>query len=965
MARVKAAESRVANLLEAAEREISAQDYSWLKVLAVVVHRDLGTLTGEDGVFDRRREELRLEASIRGALSNHDVLASRYVASASSLFADMEERITNERDVLAEFVRQGSSVLIGLAVLASLAGALIFFYVRYGVLNRLVALQQAMLRRTRGEKAPIPRKGDDEINDMADGISYFVNEISRREAQFKGFAESSSDYFWETDTDFRFTYFSDRFSEMTSVPAEKIIGLKIEETPNLEVDPDDWQRVTAAIVAHHPFRDLVLIRRRDDGTPSYRSLSGVPIFDENGTYQGYRGVGSDITATKQAEEVLRRARDEAEALAEAKSEFVAMVSHEIRTPMNGVLGMARLLRDTALDGDQKENAGVIVTSGESLLRLVDDLLDLSKLEAGGLELETIPFLAEDVVNEAVAIMSSRAVDEGLALSSEIDPGLPAVLIGDPHRLRQVLLNLVSNAVKFTEEGSVAVRVNVADRRGEDVDVTFAVTDTGKGISTADQEKLFAPYAQGAADVARRYGGTGLGLPICRRLVEKMGGRIEVISAEGEGSTFRFKIRLREDRTSDPATLREQSSALALGTASLAPTAHPLNILQVEDIETNRLVIDKTLTAIGHRVVNVANGREALDALAGESFDLVVMDRHMPIMNGIDATRRIRAMDEPLRSIPILGVTAGANESEVRACVDAGMDDCLTKPVEAHELIAALNRLVGNGGHEPSVIVQGRVLVIDDSSINRTVAQKQLAKLGVPCDLVDNGADALRMIDEADYAAILVDVVMPKMDGVEFTEQLRRREHAQSSHRRLPIIAVTGRAAPEDRKRYVAAGMDDILVKPVVINKLSAVLGTWLSTPVADAGGSAPFDEEAREGSVADRPPSDLGRLSQIFGANDEAELLGMLDLFVREFPTLLGSLEDAVAKRDPRSVHNAAHAAKSAAAYAAAIPLSELLDEIEGEASGAEWKSIGLKVAAVETEFARFRNFIDDHRDRD
>ena len=239
VARVKAAESRVANLLEAAEREISAQDYSWLKVLAVVVHRDLGTLTGEDGVFDRRREELRLEASIRGALSNHDVLASRYVASASSLFADMEERITNERDVLAEFVRQGSSVLIGLAVLASLAGALIFFYVRYGVLNRLVALQQAMLRRTRGEKAPIPRKGDDEINDMADGISYFVTEISRREAQFKGFAESSSDYFWETDTDFRFTYFSDRFSEMTSVPAEEIIGLKIEETPNLEVDPDD------------------------------------------------------------------------------------------------------------------------------------------------------------------------------------------------------------------------------------------------------------------------------------------------------------------------------------------------------------------------------------------------------------------------------------------------------------------------------------------------------------------------------------------------------------------------------------------------------------------------------------------------------------------------------------------------------------------------------------------------------
>ncbi|MCH7865609.1 MAG: PAS-domain containing protein, partial [Proteobacteria bacterium] len=354
----------------------------------------------------------------------------------------------------------------------------------------------------------------------------------------------------------------------------------------------------------------------------------VQIRDRPTSGGGTVSVHSDITERKRAEAVLTTAKDEAEALAQSKSDFVAVISHEVRTPMNGVLGMARLLEDMNLDAEQRECVNTIVSSGEALLTIIDDLLDISKIEAHRLELERVPFQLSDVIADSMTLMKIQADEKGLALSDTIDPEIPPVLIGDPHRLRQVLLNLLSNAIKFTEEGSVSVEVTAHLSTGGDAEIVFAVTDTGRGISADDQEKLFSDYTQASVEVARLYGGTGLGLAICRRLVDMMGGEIAVESTVGEGSTFSFAVSFAVASEADAAKLLDHADDVESMPAFADAPARSLKVLQVEDNEINRDVAEKILTRAGHRVVNVENGVEALAIIETGGFDVVLMDRDM-------------------------------------------------------------------------------------------------------------------------------------------------------------------------------------------------------------------------------------------------------------------------------------------------------------------------------------------------
>ena len=661
----------------------------------------------------------------------------------------------------------------------------------------------------------------------------------------------------------------------------------------------------------------------------------LQIRDRRTPEGGTVSLHADITERKRAYEKTLEARDAAEAATQAKSEFIAVVSHEVRTPMNGVLGMARLLKDMDVDAEQRECVDTIIASGEALLTIIDDLLDISKMDAGRLELESIPFHLPDVIADCASLMKPRADENGLALTTAVDPSIPPVLVGDPLRLRQVLLNLLSNAVKFTDEGSVRIAAEALSRTAGGAVLAFDVIDTGRGIAPDAQEKLFSVYTQASVEVARKYGGTGLGLAICRRLVEMMGGEITLESALDQGAAFRVTVPLAVGDTADLARLRKEE-----GSAPAVPGKRQLFVLQVEDNETNRQVTERILTRAGHRVVSVVNGVEALAALEAETFDAIVMDRHMPEMDGIEATRRIRAMAPPLATLPIVGVTAGAIQVELDACSEAGMDEVLTKPLEAKELLAALKRLAADRRKSPPAGGGLPVLVVDDAATNRAVAIKQLESLGVPCDLADSGGQALARAAKTAYRAVLADVSMPGMDGVEMTRRLRKME--VPSGRRTPVIAVTGHVEAADRERFLAAGMDDVLVKPLKPDTLAAVLERW-SGAVAGLG--------------APRQPIDLDRLSEILGTGERDILFSMLGVFVDDIPNLVPPLQDALAARDALALRDAAHKASGTAKNAAAPHLADLLAGIEADSGSGDWDSLGVRVTAAVEEFARAERF--------
>ncbi|NQU58222.1 MAG: transporter substrate-binding domain-containing protein [Rhodospirillales bacterium] len=659
----------------------------------------------------------------------------------------------------------------------------------------------------------------------------------------------------------------------------------------------------------------------------------VQIRDRPTDDGGTVSIHSDITTHKQAEETLRMGKEEAERSAEAKSDFVAMVSHEVRTPMNGVLGMAGLLEDMKLDAEQRECVETIVASGKALLTIIDDLLDVSKLDADKLELEQIPLIVADVVAAAMAVMAPQAEEKGLAFTATIDPAIPPVLIGDPHRLRQVLLNLISNAIKFTDQGSVNIEARIALKNELGVILAFSVTDTGQGISEEAQENLFAEYTQVSTDVARKHGGTGLGLSISRRLIGLMGGEISIESAPGEGSSFSF---LTQFAIAEPAETRAWLDAAGSDqTRRQRSASRRLKVLQVEDNQINQDVAAKILTRAGHDVSSVENGVEAMQVIETGGFDIVLMDRDMPKMDGLEATRRIRALFGPISTIPILGITASAIRSQLDDCLEAGMNMVLTKPVDARKLRDALERLTA---------VSRTVLVIDDTEINRTVAAKQLGKLGYACELADGGAKALEMTGRTKFDAILADISMPGMDGLEFLDRFREQDNAKT-----PVIALTGHKTPEDRARFLAAGMDDVLSKPVILEELAATLEKWcaLGPDERDAG----------------QDPIDLGQLSEILGEEDEAELFKMLNFFTQQFPDLLASLQGAVGERNAKSVRDKAHAAKSAATYAAAISLSAQLEKLEKQAQDEDWDDIAVLSAAIESEYARVVAFCAKRRE--
>ncbi len=622
----------------------------------------------------------------------------------------------------------------------------------------------------------------------------------------------------------------------------------------------DFQVLVAGVrLGAHDDREWTFARK--NGTQFRGALLTTPIRSLDGSISGYLGILQDVSLRSALNAEMRRARELAEEASRMKSDFLANMSHEIRTPMNGIIGMTHLVLMTTMTSHQREYVKKIQLSGQHLLRIINDILDISKIEAGKLSIEQADFELETTLAGVVGVIGEKAGEKGLELILDIASDVPVNVIGDSLRLGQVLINYANNAIKFTEHGEIDIVVRAREIGTDSVLLWFAVRDTGIGLSEEQKKRLFTAFSQADTSTTRQYGGTGLGLAISKQLATMMGGEVGVDSAPGVGSTFWFTARLGISHTPRRELLPEAE-------------LRGRRVLVVDDNDNARQVMNQMLRSMSFAVDVVSSGREAVAAVEqadrdNAPYELVFMDWHMPAMNGVDACRRIKdlALAEPPH---LMLVTAYGREEVFHQAEDAGIRDVLIKPLNASTLFeAAMRALQGSAGGDLrqaaeltstalqslAAIAGARILLVEDNEINQEVALDLLRHARLEVDLAENGQVALDRLQANDYALVLMDMQMPVMDGVEATRQLRRLPGLAA----LPVVAMTANAQAADRQRCQEAGMNDFIPKPIEPELLWQTLLKWIAPRPAAAAADSDSDMATAAVSTAPAAPAlDLG-----------------------------------------------------------------------------------------------------------
>jgi PAS domain S-box-containing protein len=650
--------------------------------------------------------------------------------------------------------------------------------------------------------------------------------IAKQQAESAKFALDQHSLVSIADVEGNILYVNDKFVEISGYQESELLGKKHSVLNSNNQPKAYWQKMHETVLAGNTWHDEVRNRAKN-GDYYWVDTTIVPNFDSNKQVNGFTSIRTDITQQKKDIDNLAIAKKQAESATEAKTQFLATMSHEIRTPMNGVIGMTNLLLDTQLNKEQHNFAKTVKYSAESLLTVINDILDFSKVEAGKLELEPLEFDLELLLHDLGSSIAFQAHNKKIELICPANVITNKPFIADPGRIRQVLNNLIGNAVKFTEEGEVSVYCKIQEQSEQHTTLLFEITDTGIGLTDEQQAKLFKPFSQADGSTTRKYGGTGLGLSISKQLVELMDGEIGSKSEEGKGSTFWFTVKVANSNT--------------VKSKKIFDNLQDQKILVVDDNLTNRVLLGELLTKWKVKHTLVDSGLKALATLTEESakgtpYHIAILDMQMPKMDGLQLGSTIKNNSQSFKNTRLMMLTSQGQRGDVERLKAAGFNGYLNKPIDQITLYNALMSITEVRSTEKPLVTSysprelpqftARILVVEDNAINQKVAQGLLKKFGVKVELAANGEEALTSLESLPFDLVLMDCQMPVMDGYEATQKIRDSQ-SKVLNRDIPIVAMTANTMEGDRDKCLAIGMNDFIPKPINPNKVQEILYRWL------------------------------------------------------------------------------------------------------------------------------------------